>query len=146
MRFNVKSDEELAVMNLIPKGQYQFEVSSAIDDVSKTSGNDMIKLTLSVWDAEGKQHTVFDYLLEAFPKKLKHFAKHTGLIAKYESGELLADDCVGKCGTLDLVIQEDKSGKYPPRNSVADYVEKKDFVNHRKSVEEGDLFNDDIPF
>lgn len=145
MRFNVKSDEELAVMNLVPDGQYQFEVIKAEDTQSK-SGNDMIKLQLKVWDLEGREHTIFDYLLEAMPKKLKHFAKHLGLIAKYESGELLADDCVGKCGTLDLVIQEDKTGKYPPRNSVADYVEKKDFVNHGSTVKEDDLFNDTIPF
>jgi len=145
MRLTPMSDEQLAVMNLLPDGEYQFEVTNAEDTKSK-SGNDMIKLTLTVWDAEGRQHTVYDYLLEAMPKKLKHFAKHLGLITKYESGELLADDCIGKCGTLDLIIQEDKSGKYPPRNSVADYVEKKDFVNHGSPVKEGDLFDDDLPF
>lgn len=145
MKLTPMSDEQLAVMNLIPEGQHQFEVINAEDTQSK-SGNDMIKLTLTVWDAEGKQHTVFDYLLEAMPKKLKHFAKHCGLIVKYESGELLADDCIGKCGLLELSIQEDKTGKYQPRNSVVDYLESKGFVNHDKSVTESDLFNDSIPF
>ncbi len=145
MRLTPMSDEQLAVVNLIEKGKYQFEVTNAEDTQSK-SGNDMIKLTLTVWDNEGRQHTVFDYLLEAFPKKLKHFAKHLGLITKYEAGELLADDCIGKCGTLDLTIQEDKLRKYPPRNSVADYIEKKDFINHGSSVKEEDLFNDELIF
>lgn len=145
MRLVPKSDEELAVMGLVPEGQYQFEVINAEDTQSK-SGNDMIKLQIKIWDGEGLSHTVFDYLLEAMPKKLKHFAKHLGLITKYESGELLADDCIGKCGTLDLTIQEDKLGKYPPRNSVADYVEKKDFINHGSPVKESDLFNDELPF
>lgn len=145
MKLIPMSDEQLAVMNLVSDGQYQFEVTNAEDTQSK-AGNDMIKLVLNVWDAEGKQHTIYDYLLESMPKKLKHFARHLGLIAKYESGELLAEDCIGKCGTLDLVIQEDKSGKYPPRNSVVNYVEKKDFVNHGSPVTEGDLFDDDIPF
>ncbi len=148
MRFNAKSDQELAVMNLIPEGQYQFEVVIAEDTQSK-SGNDMIKLKLNVWDSEGRQHTVYDYLLEAMPKKLKHFAKHAGLIVKYESGELLADDCIGKCGTLELIIQEDKTGKYQPRNSVVDYLESKGFINQESAatlVTEADLFNDAIPF
>ncbi len=146
MKFNVKSDAELSVMNLIPEGEYQFEVQSAEDTTSK-SGNDMIKLVLCVWDSEGRQHTIYDYLLEAMPKKLKHFAKHIGLLDKYESGELLATECIGKCGTLHLVIQEDKTGKYPPKNSVADYLEKKDFVAQASTpVTEADLFDDSIPF
>jgi hypothetical protein len=140
MRITPISDQDLAVMGLIPEGEYSFEVQSAEDTQSK-SGNDMIKLVLCVWDAEGRQHTVYDYLLEAMPKKLKHFARHCGLITKYEAGELLADDCVGKCGTLSLVIQEDKTGKYPPRNSVANYLEKKDFVCTQSDVKE-----DDVPF
>jgi hypothetical protein len=145
MRITPLSDKDLAVMGLIPEGEYQFEIQHAEDTTSK-SGNDMIKLTLCVWDAEGRQHTVYDYLLEAMPKKLKHFARYLGLIAKYESGELLADDCIGKCGTLSLVIQEDKTGKYQPKNSVADYVEKKDFVCHQSDVKEADMFDDSIPF
>lgn len=146
MRFNVKTDEELAVMNLIAEGQYQYEVQNAEDTQSK-SGNDMIKLILTVWDSEGRQHTVYDYLLEAMPKKLKHFAKYAGLITKYESGELLADDCIGKCGALDLIIQEDKTGKYPPRNSVADYLIKKDFVQPKKVEDDVPFIDDvDLPF
>lgn len=146
MKLTPLSDQELEAMNLIPKGDYQFEVVSAEDTTSK-SGNDMIKLQLKVWDHEGRENTIYDYLLEAMPKKLKHFAKHLGLIAKYEAGELLADDCIGKCGTLHLVIQEDKSGKYAPKNSVGDYIQKKEFVSSKSQpVTEEDLFNDEIPF
>ena len=45
-----------------------------------------------------------------------------GLGDSYDSGDLDAGMFVGKTGTLELIIQKDKSGKYPDKNSVQDYL------------------------
>ena len=153
MRFAKKTEQELQIMNLIDKGQYQYTVLAAEDAVSK-SGKDMIKLQLKVWDADGREHLIYDYLLEAMPQKLKHFADTCGLADKYELGEINADDCKHKSGYLELIIQEDKSGQYGPRNSVKDYIKRSNVTEFAKpgketvkeNGKEADLFNDDIPF
>jgi hypothetical protein len=125
MRFNPKSDSELNNYGFLDEGIYNFEVTEAKDRVSK-NGNDMIEVKLKVWSKEGKEHIVFDYLLEAMAFKLKHFADTAGLAAKYEAGELSADDCLGKCGKVEIFLQpgnmRPEGGYYPDKNSVKDYV------------------------
>ena len=46
MRFEPKSKEELASNGLLQPGEYDFEISTAEDAVSKSSGNEMINLTV----------------------------------------------------------------------------------------------------
>lgn len=141
MRFAPKTEQELQMMSLIEPGTYAFQVINAANETSK-SGNDMIKLTLNFWDKDGNPHTVFDYLLEVMAYKLRHFCDATGLIDKYERGEIHPSDCIGKEGYLELVVQEgkikDNGDRYPSRNSVKDYVKK-------SSNKTNEFFDDDIP-
>ena len=116
MRFNPLSEEE--VLNLLPEGEYDFVVQAAEDKVSQ-KGNDMIKLTLGIWDKKGQEHTVFDYLAMMF--KIKHFADATGLESLYQSGGYDASDCLGKSGKC-KVLQEEGKGAFPPKNIVKDYI------------------------
>jgi hypothetical protein len=120
MKFKPVSEEELSRDDLIPKGKYDFEVKFAEDAVSKSSGDDMIKLTLTVFDQHGSKRLVWDYLIETVPWKLRHFCEATGLEKKYESGELTAEDCIGKSGKLEIAI-DNKSKDFPPKNVVRDY-------------------------
>lgn len=143
MKFKYEREEDLNKFPLVPAGVYDFEVLSAIDDVSKSSGNEMIKLKIKFWDADGKEHIVFDYLLEAFKKKLKHFCENTGLTQKYESGEILAEDVCNKCGVLKLGISPAK-GDFPERNNVVDYLPK-DLVPKQTQQSSIEL-NDELPF
>lgn len=122
MRLNLKTEKEIAEANLLPAGVYDFEVRSAEDAVSKSSGADMIKLTLEVFDADGKTHILNDYLLDAMPAKLRHAAKVFGLLADYERGALMSNDMSGKTGKIKVGIKKDKSGQYPDQNNVQDYV------------------------
>lgn len=146
MRFAPKTDSELAAMDLIQPGQYHFEVIEAKDRQSK-AGNDMVELKLKVWDQDGRERVMFDYLLEAMPKKLKHFCDVANLEHEYKSGFFSADHCFNKSGVIDVIIQEDKTGQYQPKNSVRDYIKKENMQPKASAPkQEEELFNDDIPF
>lgn len=123
MKFTPKSEEEIASMGLMEAGLYKFTVLDAEDQVSKT-GNEMIKLTLRV-HGDGAMHTVFDYLLEKMAFKLRHFCEHSGLLKKYEAGDLAADDCLDKTGVCEIIVQPGQEkydgSKYPDKNAVKDY-------------------------
>lgn len=121
MQFKAKTEKELAEENLIPEGIYPFEVSKAEAKKSKR-GNDMIELELRIFTPEGKERGLKDWLMEAMGFKLFHFCAYTGLSHKYDAGTLNSHDCEGRSGFVKIEIQEDKTGQYPPRNSVRDYV------------------------
>src|SRR5688500_16996838 len=103
MRFTTVTEEAAQASArgyLLKPGECEFEVRRAEETVSN-SGNPMMKLTLDVWDEDGKKGTVFDYLLGATPHKVRHFAYAVGLGHVYESGDNLDPDvCEGKGGRL----------------------------------------------
>lgn len=116
----IREQKEFAAKNVLPKGEYDFEVAAAEDTVSKKSGNEMIKLTLKVWGEDGKERAVTDYLLGAMEHKLYHFAHATGLGDLYEAGGLEAIDCEGRSGRVKLKVES--SEQYGTKNAVVDYV------------------------
>ena len=144
MQFKPKTEKEIQEMNLWPAGTYSFQIATATDEVSKTSGNEMIKLALNVYNAEGQCKIVYDYLLEVIPRKLKHLCDTVGLADKYEMGMLMANDLVDKTGELELVIQKDKTGQYADKNSVGDYVGGSQKQSTKTST--GAALDDEIPF
>lgn len=153
----MKFNHEEAGNNLLAEGEAEFEVLSAEDQVSKT-GNEMIKLHLKVWDCNGKQGTIFDYLLEKGVWRIEQFCESTLIpVAKFKSGELNAVDCSGKTGKLTIKTQKDKSGQYPDKSSVSGYLPRKNSNESSKSnlgqtdtvsnkANKTSDFDDDIPF
>ena len=135
MRFTPLSEEEIKESNLFEPGIYNFEVLEALDKISK-SGNEMIELKIKIWDNNGKEKIIYDYLLEMMKFKLKHFSECVSLEDKYNDGGINANDCIGKSGELDLIIYVDKKGRYADKNAVKDYIVNKD---------KNDI-SDDIPF
>lgn len=122
MRFTPQTEEELEHEMLIPAGEYDFTVADAVEKTSK-SGNPMIELNLIVF-VDGHQQYVRDWLLTSLVMqkyKVRHFCASTGLLEKYDTGELNARDCISRSGQLKLGIQEGK-GNYGPQNSVKDYI------------------------
>lgn len=125
MRFAPKTEKEIAESNLLPEGTYSFEVTEAVDYVSK-KGNEMIKMFVKVYKPDGTSISVTDYLAEAMLYKVLHFCQATGLEELYHSGEIQSDsegriqEFIGKTGELKLGIQ--KSDDYPDRNTIKDYV------------------------
>jgi len=121
MRFTPKTQEEIDFENLLPKGEYDFEVVKAEDAVSK-KGNEMIKVNLKVFHGEGFQF-VTDYLMEAMAYKLRHFFETVGMIDAYNAGSVQSADLVGACGKVRIDI-EPASGEYAAKNTVKDYGSK----------------------
>lgn len=145
MQFTPKSEKEIQAANLLPAGEYDFTVVRAEDTKSK-AGNDMIKVTIGIYQQNGTQRLMDDYLLESVPHKLRHFAETIGLLAQYEMGQLGADELEGRAGRVKIRIKEQTD--YPSKNEVKDYVvdkSKRDlkpaptFVNKPLPGEEDDL-------
>jgi len=127
MQFTPKTDEEIkqaekerAEKSLWPKGEYDFEIQDATDEISK-NGNEMIKLVIKAYNNEGKSQLLFDYLLASIDYKLRHACYGMGLGEYYEDGNLNAQDFIGKTGKVLLDIQPAKDS-YPAKNVVKDYV------------------------
>lgn len=121
MRFEALSEEQLAKAGLLPDGEYNVEVVASQDSISQNH-NDMIVLTLNVYDMEGNKRTVKDYLV-ASPgglRKVRHACAQFGLLDRYSGGQLEAFDFVGKSGLAKIKIQPAKDG-FPAKNSVDDY-------------------------
>lgn len=143
LQFTPKKEEELSM--LLKEGQGTFEVMQATHEISK-SGNPMIKLLLKCWDCTGSQANIFEYLIlndNVFShRKIRHFCYSVGLETQYENGSLNASDCEHKFGDLIIGIQKDKSGTYPDKNCVIDFL--KNDPSKSKSISKE--LDDDLPF
>jgi len=135
MKYEPKSANDIAALRLKPEGEYPFDVATAVDTQSKSSGKDMLAIVLNCYDAEGNVFTVNDYLVPGTAygdKKVFEFAATIGLSAKYASGEFTAEDCLGKGGTVKIKIgkaqPKDKANPsgdcWAPKNEVSWYVSK----------------------
>ena len=148
MRFNPRSEQELAQMGLLPEGEYDYSVIEAKDSLSKASGKEMVEMKIAVWDKEGREHVMFDYLIESMGHKLRHFCEANNLLDKYTAGEIHANDCRGKQGKVFIIIQKGKpnpnGGYYPDRNSVKDYAIHETLGQPVKVAD--NYLNDEIPF
>lgn len=152
MKTNPKSASEIAMMDLIEPGIYNFQVFEATEKVSK-SGNEMIELKLRIWDNNGRERIVFDYLLTAFAHKLRTFCEAVGLLEQYEADNLNANDCLSKSGKVDLGIQAEKKkddgSSWPAKNTVLEYVVSDAKTAAQPAVSEPkttDFIDDDLPF
>lgn len=119
-RFEPKDESELNP--LLPKGVYDFEVIKAEDKQTKRTGADMIALTLRVWGPTGGTVLVNDWLvfMENCLYKVLHFCEATGKREQHDTGNLMAEDCMGATGQVKLDIQ--KSDEFGEQNTVKDYV------------------------
>lgn len=145
MNFTPLSEDQITKLSLLEKGEYPFEVRDAKQKTS-SKGNEMLELILCIWDKEGREHIVYDYLMEAFLFKLKHFADAVGLADKYDLGKIEFHECIGKQGVCKIYIKEDKSGQYTAKNAVADYVRQGTLITKAESINNKQQFDDEIPF
>ena len=130
MQVTPKSEEQIekeSVFAVWPEGIYNFEVVSASETVSK-GGNEMIVLSMNIFNSQGESKAIKDYLLDAMAYKIRHACEACDLLSHYENGSIIAFDFEGKRGDLKLSIEkgklkDDGSGdKHPDKNSVKDYV------------------------
>lgn len=132
MQFKPMSDQEImedyAQKYLMREGEYDFEISNAVNKVSKNN-NEMIFLTLKVWDENGKEKTINDNLMSLNAARLKQFCKVVGLEDKYDTGEVSAHDCLYKNGVVKIGVEKGGVDQYgetqPDKNKVLRYLLKK---------------------
>jgi hypothetical protein len=121
MNFVPKTEEQCSIQPLA-KGQYDFEIVAAYDKKSQNE-NEMIEIHLSVYSDNGGSRTIFDYVMEKLPHKLRHFCRSVGVMDAYETGHLMADMLIGLTGIADIDV-EPATEKYKAKNVVRDYIEK----------------------
>lgn len=119
MKITPKSEEEIALENLIAEGNYPFTVSQSADLTSK-QGNEMIGLVLHIHRPDGGIRKVDDFLLDKMAFKLRHFCIETNLLDVYQQGKLSASDCEGKSGYVFIGVEPAKDS-FPAKNKVKDY-------------------------
>jgi len=145
MKFAPKTREETYALDLLPKGIYSFEVIKAENKESK-SGNAMIEILIKVWDEKGKPYPIFDYLMESFESKLRHFCYAIGHGEMSEKGEFDCELALNKTGVCRIYIKEDKSGQYAPKNAVADYLLPMDNSPAQLHQKDDSFKDDELPF
>lgn len=140
-----------------PSGIYDFEVVGGYDKLSKKKivdgvekgGNEMIELKIKIFNSEGEEKIIFDYLLESVSYKLRHAAEACGMLAKYNDGELVGSDFDGCTGKLKIRLGK-PSTEYPdPKNEVVDYVVGAEPVKQKPKdgkKSPSDKLDDSIPF
>lgn len=131
-KFTPKSEEELS--SLLAEGDAGFEILDSLFKISQNSGRPMLKLTLKVWDSNGEEGKLDDFIildeLSKFSmRKYKHLCESTNLEKVYECGEIgevEASLFKEKSGKLRLGINKNNKNKdgspLPPKNCVWDYL------------------------
>lgn len=123
MKFTPKTEEELKKeMVALVKGMADFEIEQVSEEKS-SNGNDMLKVTLKVWDQEGTEGKIWDYITTTAQWKLKQLLDAVGQGDKYETGEIHTHELEGKTGKLKIRIQK-ATGEYGEKPAVAEYVKK----------------------
>ena len=137
MQYNAKQMREEA---LPAKGQYHFTVLHTREKTS-SSGNEMLILKLRL----ERNHKSFNFFstIVLTPKMFwlfEHFCKATGMPEKIDDGNLMAQECDGKEGYLEMDHRVNQQ-----TGEIEAYV--KDFVKPEDlpEFEEVDELNDEIP-
>jgi hypothetical protein len=128
MRITPKSEQQLKEEEAermkafqCPDGTWDFEVIEATEGVSKSSGAEMITITMSVFAESDKPYMIKDYLLESVSHKVRHFFFSAGRGDLYDGGRFTADDCRGLCGKVIIKLGR-ASGNFAAKPEVKDYV------------------------
>ena len=94
----------------LPAGDYPVTIVEASETVSRSTGADMIKLTLDAESPDGTQSTkVFDYLVASAASvwKIDAFRRALGYeVVQGEPVELAAEDLVGRTLRARLKVEE----------------------------------------
>lgn len=132
MKFTPLSEEELNTQKIsLDPGPANFMVMDAEEKKSRNSGNQMIELRLRVWDQNGKEGILYDYLLgEKALWKLRDFLNSIGRPEVYQTGDINCDLILGASGKCKLGIQNDpKFGdririkSYDAKEKVSEYID-----------------------
>ncbi len=124
MDYTPQTEREIRDSMIMAPGEYDFEVVTAKDTVSKNSGNEMIAMSVRVFPTDGSSpRLINDYLVPGSKLgelKMNRFCHATGLQDIYFAGDLNGLACEGAAGKLRLTVSS--SAQYGDSNSVKDYI------------------------
>lgn len=109
-------------VELFKPGEYDFTIQNA-EETTSSAGNDMLKLTLHVFNRNGERRTVFDYILSSHAAqwKARHMMEAIGMTRQYEAGNIDPIEITEQAGRLKLGVAP-ATAQYPAKNTVQDYV------------------------
>jgi hypothetical protein len=132
----------------LPEGEYEAEIMTAENKVSKSSGNPMIELQLNCHATDGNTVRVFDYI--ANPRslwKLKSICRCCGM--DFDDGIIDEQLLVGKRMTVKLKVRA-ATDEYSEKNEVVAYLEGISSTTPTQATESDTLktaaVNDDFDF
>lgn len=147
--FQPMTEEQIKLFSLMDAGTYDFEVLKATETSSK-AGNQMIKLDIKVWDRNGKEHYIFDYLVSTpnMMYKIKHFCEAIGMQREYLDGKFEPQQCEKRVGKAEIYVKKgdpkQEGGSYPDKNAIKDYIPKS--INQINNEPKKEFVDDDLPF
>lgn len=122
MKFTPLTEAELLRQTMqIQEGPVDFCIQEANEKIS-SAGNNMIEMKLKVYDSEGIQALIFDYITPHSQWRIKQLLESVGYADVYEKGEVPANFLVGLNGKAFAVIQKDKKGVHPPKPVIKYYM------------------------
>lgn len=167
MHYTPYEEKDLFAMMLLVEGEGNFQVISCIEKDSK-AGNRMLEVDLNVWDSNGKQKKVRDYIMIDDSVKLYYFSHACGLEVEYKNGTLKSEMYDGRCGKCVIGISpagdrvDNRTGEskhYDAKNNIRKYKikEKADPAPSKATIYDAPsssvraptpppLLDDDIPF
>lgn len=142
---------------LLKEGIYDAVITASQDTMS-SKGSPMMDMTVSVFDENGKQVDVRDFLVFTKPMmwKIIHFASSAGIMKEYEMRRMCSQVAINRRVQVHIGIDQGKEipqdklqgkplgSKYPDKNKVIDYIKKED--QNQPEVKGTNFQDDDVPF
>jgi len=119
MQFQPRTEQEIEERQLLPRGDYAFEIIEATETTS-LAGNAMIELRVRI-TKNGFARILPDYVLPLRPAKFRNCCVACGVEEKYLNGSVTDDDLLGKRGKAKVGVERAKRG-FPSRNVIVDYL------------------------
>ena len=155
--FKTLSETEVKHIGLIPQGEYDFVVATAVQKQSKAN-LPMIELLLEIYDKQGNKRIMRDWLSASEAPmarmKIREFCYAIGMGDEYEMGVIDEFKLSGRSGKVEVFIEESRDPKYPnPRNQLK-YIDpgflqavlKQAKTPPNSVANPPNLVDDDIPF
>lgn len=150
------TEEQIDKYGLLERGDYKFKVVSAKDGHSQKTGLPQIEAGLRVYAPDGNRAiTIYlstngQYML----RMLRHFCESANLMEAYNAKKICAATILSSEGICSIDIEigkertDGKSGNYPNKNVVTDYLKSSDKVAEVKPTltQDNTISDDEIPF
>ena len=163
LQYEVMSAQEAEQerFQLLKEGEYDAVVYSAEDKTSSTR-NPMMDVMLTVYDEEGKTHSVRDFLVftRSMMWKIINCADSADILPEYNQGRFCSNTLINKNVRVRIGIEEGKpipddrlQGKapgslYPAKNKVIGYIKKDEQkpLGHKVPERSEQMEDDEVPF